>query len=575
MKFILSIFVLFSFITSSVHAQIYGQDTLDVNQYLGTLDAEGNLFAEFMGGATQVPKDYINSLSSSAAAAIGNKLHTFFGVGFNYVGFDSRGDSLLSCREFDYMSNFSPGPYTLDSAGVPAFWNRTYKVDKQQLLNHWMNAGSAGYQMPDGIRYWPAHGQVQYGHAYEIAPFIDLNNNGQYEPGLGESPCVEGDQSILALYNDGFPNTMMSPGGAVLGENVGLEIQSHLFAYEEGSHGGILDSVVFLRHTIKNMRPDSLHDLIVMKWVYGVLGSANSERVRYDVPRNMLLTYNCDNLDSNGCVSDSSYLLQRAPRISAVKMLEGPKAPLGNNVDDNLNGVIDETDEDIRIGSYIRYGQVGINGEPYDLSTWHNYSQARWRFGSTLRHGGSGSYLSGSNLPRTYYYMPGVSNPEHPSEWTEESVSFLAGPRRGFMNIGPIDMAPGESKVFYFAYFITWPESGNELTGMPAIGDRADELQEWWDQNHVTPSCFTLSLVSNEVNQVVIYPNPVKNVLNVRFTEASETNWELTNLQGQRVRNGASNVQDLEIGVGGLPAGLYILRIGQSGQSSTHRIVIQ
>ena len=44
------------------------------------------------------------------------------------------------------------------------------------------------YVTPHGILEWPAHGDVDLGLDYQLAPFADLNGNMIYEPELGEYP---------------------------------------------------------------------------------------------------------------------------------------------------------------------------------------------------------------------------------------------------------------------------------------------------------------------------------------------------------------------------------------------------
>ena len=77
-------------------------------------------------------------------------------------------------------------------------WNLTRAEIDQFIANH----GNAGYQVPDDILTWPAHGEA--GYAENLAPFVDVNNDGHYNPADGDYPDIKGDQCLFFIFNDSF-----------------------------------------------------------------------------------------------------------------------------------------------------------------------------------------------------------------------------------------------------------------------------------------------------------------------------------------------------------------------------------
>jgi hypothetical protein len=68
------------------------------------------------------------------------------------------------------------------------------------MLNHHVNAiNDPNYEIPKGIKNWPAHGDVSKGQAANLAPFIDVDNDGVYSPELGDYPSIPGTRCLLNI----------------------------------------------------------------------------------------------------------------------------------------------------------------------------------------------------------------------------------------------------------------------------------------------------------------------------------------------------------------------------------------
>jgi|GEM_PF-3549700 len=84
----------------------------------------------------------------------------------------------------------------------------------------------------------------------------------------------------------------------------------------------------------------------------------------------------------------------------------------------------------------------------------------------------------------------------------------------------------------------------------------------------------TASVNSEKLASVSIYPNPASNSLVIRSLDVAVDSYELFNLLGMKVLNGATT-GDRAIDVSGLSSGMYLIKVNSGTDSTTRRIVIQ
>ena len=81
-------------------------------------------------------------------------------------------------------------------------YNHVWYVNKQMIELHKQEYNNPNYEMPFGIAHWPGNGQMHKGVASHLAPYVDLNGNGIYDPHLGEYPDIRGTEAVYAISND-------------------------------------------------------------------------------------------------------------------------------------------------------------------------------------------------------------------------------------------------------------------------------------------------------------------------------------------------------------------------------------
>ncbi|WP_418509689.1 FG-GAP-like repeat-containing protein [Corallibacter sp.] len=83
----------------------------------------------------------------------------------------------------------------------------------------------------------------------------------------------------------------------------------------------------------------------------------------------------------------------------------------------------------------------------------------------------------------------------------------------------------------------------------------------------------TLNTNNHYFNELSIYPNPVKDVLNIK-TSSQEYSYHLFNIQGQEVLK-ANNQTSKTIDVSKLPSGIYILKLTDGDKSQSFKVIKQ
>lgn len=93
-------------------------------------------------------------------------------------------------------------------------------------------------------------------------------------------------------------------------------------------------------------------------------------------------------------------------------------------------------------------------------------------------------------------------------------------------------------------------------------------------RSNITVNVGTLSLDKNELNTLNIYPNPAKDILNIKQNSESTLEIKLFDAQGRLVINENSKKELVRINISYLQAGLYFIKI-QSNKSSIIKHIIK
>lgn len=287
----------------------------------------------------------------------GSGKHSLFAGGIWVGGVDVNGQLRLAARMFRSDGNdYWPGPLISSGEGIAsvsaqvcAEYDEIYKITRDQVAEFiaYHNADAdtkaedyADYSIPKVIEEWPAHGPVEQGaYDYYLAPFEDVDGDGEYTPANGDypyyvfdkdAPCnyvperearnlgntsqkLFGDMTLWWVYNDKGNVHTQSTGAAA----IGMEFRAQAFAFSTNDE---LNNMTFYNYQVINRSTYTLADAYFGVWTDADMGDAEDDFVGCDVVRGLGYLYNGDAEDGDG--SGKTY--GSAPPAVGIDFFEGP-----------------------------------------------------------------------------------------------------------------------------------------------------------------------------------------------------------------------------------------------------------
>lgn len=373
-----------------------------------------------------------------------------------------------------------------DKATV-AEWKRTFKITREDIVEFLDNYQDTNYTIPRSIREWPAHGDPLKGQAWNLAPFVDVNNNNVYEPSEGDYPDFPGDMAIFFIFNDNYkPHTESG------GKPLGVEVHCMVYAYY-APDDSLMNNTIFYNYKIFNRSQHDYHDAYVGLWDDWDLGYCRDDYVACDIMKNSAYCYNATDIDGNG--ENNAYGANWP--VQTITLLSGPLMPADGQdnpaytdssdcslfINNGLNeyaingtsgfgdGVVDNE----------RYGLTGfvyhnndnsVTGDPHDAAEYYGLMSGYWKDGSHIKYGANGHTWIGSSDIDCRFMFPGNHYPcnyntygvEIPDSlqyfldgWLEDAVN-PPHDVRGLSSIGPFNLEAGGMQEMEFA-MVTIPHS--------------------------------------------------------------------------------------------------------------------
>ena len=248
-------------------------------------------------------------------------------------------------------SDWYPGPLMSDGSvpsGDCSFWDQIFMVTKDELLQHYY----ASYDeegnlltavdceaIPESIKMWPAQGNAFLAALVGAqimdqahSNFYDHNDNGIYEPCLGDfpappiDPCNDGSPSAAETLNYmpdqlayWIMNDVAGPHELTGGLPLGIEV--HNYAYSKGVSES---QEIFWTYTAKNKGEISFEDFQMSVWFDYDLGCSTDDLAGVSVADQMVYFYNEDAVDGtvdNDCSGDISTFEDDVPMVGMVMLL--------------------------------------------------------------------------------------------------------------------------------------------------------------------------------------------------------------------------------------------------------------
>ena len=401
-------------------------------------------------------------------------------AGIWIVAEDASGNYYTSVHHYKGLDSvdFYPGPvdtFTGQAADISE-WNIVWKNSKEDIEFHKSFFDYHNYTGSDFIKNWPAQGKD--GYSRYLAPFVDHNSNGVYDPENGDYPYVKGDHSVYCIYND-----LAFEHKASLGVEIGLEVHMQAYTYNDKPN------TVFLEYFIIKRGTKAISNLKVGFFMDGRCGNDNDNFAGTDVKNNAIYMY-------NGDADDEGYFGTNIPFVSAQF--------LNQKLD---NSIAFNSSQD-------------INGKPIVSSDYKHYMNSLWRDSSDLTYGNLG--MNSGNKTAYIYSQDYFVNED---VWSEESAGNSVG-KRNIIGVHDFGNFTAQSVIKLDVALSSGTQSPqSSLTIKELIKNQIEDNKSKFD---ATTSIDEI----DEISLLDIYPNPLSTSFTLSCKKEPITELLITNNQG-------------------------------------------
>jgi hypothetical protein len=418
----------------------------------------------------------------------GTKKNSLFAGSVWIGGYDAQRQLKVAAQTYRQDGNdYWPGP--LDAAAnITASdcseWDRFWKVNKEtvnkfrDLKDKSAAVGTSDYET---ILQWPAKGNdgavgshnnnLNIATDKDYAPFIDVDNNGIYNPVEGgDYPDIRGDQFIWWVYNDKGNVKQQSQT-----EGIGIEVQASAFAYAAKD---FLNDATFYNYRLINRGNLKLDSTFIATWTDADLGYYKDDYIGCDVSRGLGILYNGKSQDGNGEVN--SYGTQ-IPMVG-IDFFKGPQKtyrPVGATKDTTITLSMEAF-------TYFNNDASPI-GNPSNGIQIYNYMTGAIKNGERF----SNDFV-GVGVPSKGYGSGPVSkfvftgDPGVPTEWSECTCNNPPDDRRFVHSSGPFTLMPGVVNDITIGAVWVADVGGCPTTSFKKIRVADDGAQGLFDRNFQT-----------------------------------------------------------------------------------------
>lgn len=540
-KQLLSLALLLPFI-SQIKAQCFAPSastTISVNNLNVRMNVGGDMWWDLLSDAQyEFPK--------------GSGINTFFAGGIWISGL-TQGDS-LRVAAMTYRQNgtdFYPGPLT-DSGTVSQ--NTCVAFDRffimyQTDIDAFVNSGIINQSLYD----WPGranpHNNTPNSH---LAPFVDVNSDGIYNPEDGDYPAIKGDMALWSVFND--------VGGAHFESGsspIGVEVHQMVYAYNSNS---IVGNSLFYDYKLIKKSHGDLHSVYFGQFADPDLGNGLDDNIASSSTKQLGIVFNGDSIDEN----TGGYLgYGSTPPASAIKFLKTPLTDAGNATP---------------MSSFVSFSNIQSqhNSTPYLTYHYYNYLRGKWVDGQDIVAAGNGRIAQNPNAP-VHPYMFDVDAPQ---TWTECNAGNTAGDRSFLMSTGEFELkhkTPVELSLVSYSLFPRESSTNFTCDGLADVLVAADSLQQFYYDNPLidtVSSDTTVGIFNPILNtlDVTIFPNPSKGSFALSYDSNKPVDIEIFDLSGRTILTQKEIRPSQKIQLE--QEGIYILRIEQEELQTTKRLVI-
>lgn len=397
-------------------------------------------------------------------------------------------------------------------------FDRFYNITESEVMD-FLQFGTVSA----GIENWPGRGNplLSYLPDQDLAPFIDANNDGIYNPYDGDYPAMKGRQASWWVIND-VGNTHSVTGG----DPVGMEIQIMAYSY---STFDALNNQSFYELKMINKSLSDRNDFYFGVWVDPDLGNYQDDYIGCDSASRTMFVYNSDSFDENsaGSIGYGGSL--------PVQGITFPDVPL-------LNGAL----------AFPARGFKGYTGGPAPSTPADFYNEMAFAANFVDPIGGVSS---------NYQFH---DNPSVAGGWSECGTVAPPGDRRMMMSFGPGDLSPMDEVTACFGAIYHNTGNNQNCDGVTGLLNLISDLGSFC--THPTVSAGEL-----EESTITIFPNPATEAF--ELTGVSSGTVSVYNQLGQLVIS-QENYAGESISVEDLRPGSYAVHFTSRSKTIAFKLMV-
>ena len=490
---------------------------------------------------------------------VGSGMNVLYATSLWFGGTDVNGQLHLSGSSFLGAADIFPGPYSDSNQYTSTVYLANYgtsiwSVNQAEIDAHIQNWSQSGYVVPASIASWPGNGETSIGVADQLAPYVDMNGNGVYEPAMGDYPNIRGDRATYIIMNDAA-QVHTGSGGDILG----MEVHLMLYQYATLDY---LNDLTFINARVFNRGTNTYTDFTTSIYADGDIGNPTDDYTGSDSTRNMIFTYNGDAFDE-----DNAGNLGYGANPPAVGIVS-----LGNAISN---------------ATYYTNGGTPAVSDPNSAAQYWSYMNGLWADGQPFVFGGTGYPGSaGSTTTPTNFMLSGdplgLTTPTTLWNWTEldtdgSSSMNAPGDRRMVMSLPSQTFSPGDQICYDYVVVYGSGTPGTFPSGISTLQDRADSVQLFFDTQNFGCDQVTLSLTETEALPTFsLYPNPSNGTFTLDFSEELEDiTIRLIDMSGRTVREQHYMQGGAVDFVTNATPGVYVVRVTSGRGGVTRRVVIE
>ncbi|MGE5496871.1 MAG: hypothetical protein ACM3Q2_02310, partial [Syntrophothermus sp.] len=359
-----------------------------------------------------------------------------------------------------YNSGLQPGkiisPVKAEDPNLPK--NRLYRIrpDYKTAVLYWemlderKSENVLRSQYEKDWNEWPAS---------DGAPYIDINNDGKYDPKVDMPGIKDAVQTIWYVLND---MDEIKSQGLYGSPSSGLELQITLWTYDKDFN---LKNTYFKKYKIINKSGNTLSDMYVSLWSDPDNGDAGNDYVGCDSTLGLGFCYNADAADA---------IYGSRPPATGFDLMQGPVVNGTAGDTAIFNGKKIAGKKNLPVTSFFYNNSTVELADPLLGSNYNNtlywYNQLQGKMAKMGEYyvvpaslgGGTTKFpLSGDPVAKTGYL---------------DGILYVKGDRRMGINCGPFTMAPGDTQEVVYAQMAA--QGSNNISSVVMLKTMDMEIQK-------------------------------------------------------------------------------------------------